>query len=348
MRIVKIDKKENFLQLVPEINDDLWHLERIIEKHDFVSGSTDRKIKPKVEGEKPERMVLFVTLDVESVEFHRFSGKLRISGKIVEGKPAEFIEFGAQQALEIELGNEVKIKKPALKQYQIDRLKKAEAATKKGKILLVVMDDEQASFALLREFELEEITSIRSHKSGKSFKAEETMPKYFSEILEKISSVKPEVAIAAGPGFAKENFERYLKEKGSPKGTNFFFFSTNSVGKTGLQEILKGNELNRAVQEMQLVKETRLVELFLAEIGKNSGLAEYGLEEVRKAVEAGAVKVLLVSDKKLLEEREKVEELMQKAEQTGAEVHLVNAEHESGKQLGGLGGIAAILRYRTR
>jgi len=348
MRILKIDKKENFLQLVPEVIDDLWHLERIIEKHDLVSGTTDRKIKPKSEGAKPERIVLFVTLDVESVEFHRFSGKLRVSGKIVEGKPAEFMEFGAQQSLELELGKEVKIKKQRLLQYQIDRLKKAEAGTKKGKILLLVMDDEQANFALLKEFELEETTTIRSHKSGKSFKAEETTPKYFSELLEKILSMKPEIAIVAGPGFAKENFQRFLQEKGKIPKINFFFFSTNSVGKTGLQELLKGNELSKAVQEMQLVKETRLVELLLAELGKNSGLAEYGLRETQKAVEIGAAKLLLVSDKKLLEEREIVEQLMQKAEQMGAEVHLVNAEHEAGKQLESLGGAAALLRFKIQ
>ena len=56
MRVLKIDEVENFLHLVPEIEDDLWHLERIIEKHDLVSGLSDRKIKPKEAGEKPIRV----------------------------------------------------------------------------------------------------------------------------------------------------------------------------------------------------------------------------------------------------------------------------------------------------
>lgn len=347
VRILKIDEKENFLHLVPEIGDDLWHLERIIEKHDLITGLTDRKIKPKEEGEKAERIKLVVTLDVESVEFHRFLGKLRISGKIVAGQPEDLIDFGAQQSLELELGKEVKIKKKAIKGYQIERLKKASAETKKGKILLIVMDDEQASFGLLREFELEELATIRSGKSGKQFKGEDLREKYFEEIFEKVLGIEPEKIVVAGPGFARENLQKFLEGKGKKKKMQFFFAATNSVGKTGFQELLKSDALNKIIEEMQVVKETQAVERILAELGKNSGLAEYGLKEVGKAIDLGAVKQLLVADKFLLEKRDETEELMEKAEKMGGEVHLINAEHEAGKQLSNLGGIAALLRYRV-
>lgn len=348
MRILKIDKKENLLQVVPEIEDDLWHLERIIEKHDIVSGTADRKIKPKEAGEKPIRIKLSVSLKVENLEFHRFIGQLRASGTILEGKPADKIEIGAQQALEIELGKDIKIKKARLKQFQIDRLKKAAEATKQGKTILVVMDDEQANIAVLREFELEEISSIRSHKSGKQFKGEETDTGYFKEIMAKLEEMKPEKVVIAGPGFTKENLQKHLKEKGKPKGTQFFFASTNSIGKTGLQELLKGDTLEKMTQEMQLVKETKLVEKILEELGKNSSLAEYGLKEVENAVSLGAVKSLVVADQFLLEKRDEAEQVMKQAENSGAEIHLVNAEHEAGKQLVNLGGIAAILRYKIQ
>lgn len=346
MRILKIDEKENFLHLVPEIGDDLWHLERIIEKGDFVSGPTDRKIKGRTDGEKVQRVKMYITLEVEKIEFHRFLGQLRVSGAIVDGKPAEFLDMGAQHALEIGLGKEVKIKKKSLKKFQLDRLRKAAEATKKGKVLLVVLDDEQANFGLLREFELEETATIRSHKSGKMFKTEDVKGKYFQEIFEKILEIKPEKAVIAGPGFAKEDFQKFLGEKKKEKGISFFFASTNSVGKTGLQEMVKGNALNKVVQEMQLVKETALVEKVLSELGKDSGLVEYGQKEVEKAVGLGAVKELIVADQFLLKNRERAEKVMQQAEKTGAEVHLVNAEHDAGRQLQNLGGIAALLRYK--
>ncbi len=348
MRVLKIDRKENFLHLEPEIEDDLWHLERVIEEHDLVTGLTDRKIKGKEPGEKAQRIKLVVTLDVNGVEFHRFIGELRVSGKIVEGKPAEFLDFGSQQSLEIRLGKNVKIKKQSLKNFQVERIRKAAEATKKGNVLLLVLDDEQAGFAWLKEFELKELASIRSNRSGKQFKGEEVEGRYYRELLNKVKELRPEKLVVAGPGFAKEGFEKFLKEKGKPGDTEIFFASTNSVGKTGFQELLKGDSLNKMVQEMQLVKETRLVERILEEIGKNSGLAEYGLKEVEKAVETGAVDELLVADKFLLENRQKAEEIMKKTEKMNGAVHLINAEHEAGRHLMNWGGLAALLRFRIK
>jgi protein pelota len=348
MRVLKIDRKENFLRVVPEIEDDLWHLERVIEEHDLVTGLTDRKIKGREAGEKAKRIKIVVTLDVEGAEFHRFIGELRVSGKIVEGTPAELLDFGSRQSLEIGLGKEVKIKKQSLKNFQVERIRKAAEATKKGKVLLLVLDDEQACFAWLKEFELQELAVVRSNRSGKQFKGEEVEGNYYRELLDKVLELKPEKVVVAGPGFAKESFEKFLKEKGFPKEMLLFFASTNSVGKTGFQELLKGDSLSKMVQEMQLVKETRLVERLLAEIGKGSGLAEYGLKEVEKAVEAGAVSELLVEDKFLLENRQKTEEIMQKTEKRGGVVHLINGEHEAGRHLSNLGGgVAALLRYRV-
>ncbi len=348
MRILRIDERKNFLRLVPEISDDLWHLERVIEKGDLVSGSTDRKIKPRAEGEKPHRVKLFVSLETDAVEFHRFSGKLRISGKIVEGKPAELLEKGAQQSLDVELGQPIKVQKRNLLRFQVERLRKASAATLKGRVLLVVLDDEQADFALLREFELQEKGRVGSGKSGKRFGTEDesVKKKYFAAVLEKIREADAERVVVAGPGFTKSDFGRFLEEKGKPGKTQFFFAATNSVGKTGLQELLKGNALDKMMREMQLVRETQMIEAILAELGKNSGLVEYGLQQVRKAVEFGAVQQLLVADETLLHNRAEVEQLMQKAEQMHGEVHLVNSEHEAGKKLVSLGGIAALLRYR--
>ncbi|MDP2973883.1 MAG: hypothetical protein Q8N60_02430, partial [Candidatus Diapherotrites archaeon] len=231
-------------------------------------------------------------------------------------------------------------------------------------ILLVVLDDEQATFGLLKQFELQQKATIASGKSGKRFAVDESAEKkYFAEITEKIKEAKAKQVVVAGPGFTKSRFEKFLQEKGMPKANfpgvfaegkkaepkemQFFFAAINSTGVTGLQEMLKGGTLVKVVQNMQLVKETQLVERFLAELGKNSGLAEYGFLQVLKAIEFGAVQQLLVADKFFLQNREKVEKAMQDAERMGAEVHLINAEHEAGQQLFNLGGIAALLRYRV-
>ncbi len=346
MRILKLDQKNSTIKVVPEVLDDLWHLERIIEKGDHVSGSTDRKVK-REELQKSERVKMFLKLEAEQAEFHRFSGQLRVQGKILEGKPQELVELGAHHALEIETGAQVQIVKKEWKQYQIKRLQKAKEATSRGKMLLCVLDDEQASFGILKEFELEEKGGIFSGRQGKMFAENKGAEhKYFQEILEKTAEIKPDKIVFAGPGFTKDALKKYIVEK-QPFGkeTKVFFGSTNSVGITGLQELLKNDILEKIVEEMQIVKETKMIESILQELGRGTGKAAIGIKAVQQAVEAGAVEMMLVNEQLLLEKNQKTEEIIKKAEQFGAEVHLVVSEHEAAKQLKGMGGIAAMLRY---
>ncbi|MBN1940975.1 MAG: mRNA surveillance protein pelota [Candidatus Diapherotrites archaeon] len=347
MRILQIDRKESLVKVVPETMDDLWHLERIIEPQDFVSGSTDRRIKAKDTEQKSERVNIFVTIEVEKAEFHKFSGKLRVQGIIVEGKPAELIEIKSHQALEIELNKPVTIKKKALKNYQIERLEKAKNATSTGSVLLVVLDDEAASFALLKEFELEPRGVLRSGSRGKQFAQDSgAQKKYFTEIWGKAKDIGAETIVFAGPGFEKEDLKKWLKDSGVK--VNFFFAGTNSTGVTGLQELLKHDILETIVKQKQIVTESKLIEQLLENIGKNNGLAEYGLAQVSKMVEFGAVKELLVLDSFLLENRENAEALMDVTEKNSGIVHIINSEQEPGKQLDGLGGIAAILKFKMQ
>jgi len=344
MRIAKIDQKTRVMELVPEVNDDLWHLERVLEKGDLVSGSTDRKIKPRKEGEKSERIKLFLTVEAEKIDFHRETGNLRVTGSIRAGKPQELVEQGASHSIEIGLGKKVSITKKEMKKFQIQRIEKASKATKQGKLLLVALDDERADFAVLKEFELEKKGSVRSGKSGKMFGSESSEGDYFKNVMERVQEIGAETIVIAGPGFAKEGLKKWINGKGIKGG--FHFASINSVGITGLNELVKGNAIEKVVQEKQLVKDTRMVEAVLEELGKGTGLVEYGFEEVGKAVEAGAVKELLVADSFMLENREKAEQIMANAEKTRSNVHIIDAENEAGKKLSSLGGVAALLRYR--
>ena len=345
MRILLIDGRNKVLKIVPEILDDLWHLERIIEEGDLVSGSTTRKIKGEG-GKETLRVKMFLTIEIEKAEFHKDSGTLRVNGVITEGKPEEYVDLKAHHSLEIELGKTVKIQKKNLAKHHIERLEKAKAATHKAPVLLIAMDDESAHFAFLKEFSLDAKASIRSHKSGKMLDGEEGGKKYFSEMYEKILEYKAEKVIVAGPGFTKNDFNDFLKEKNF-KG-RVYAVQINNVGITGLNELLKSGAIEKITEEMQILKETKLVERIFEELGKNSGLAEYGVAEVKKAIEYGAVEYLLVIDSILFENREELEELMKKTETSGGKVHIVSNEHEAGEKLSSLGGIAAVLRYAVK
>ena len=97
-------------------------------------------------------------------------------------------------------------------------------------------------------------------------------------------------------------------------------------------------------------KEIELIEKMLYEISKD-GLAVYGKNEVAKAIELKAVKTLLVLDIFLIESRQngsykEIDSLMRAVDSVGGNIVIISSEHEGGLKLKGLGGLAALLRYK--
>jgi len=93
------------------------------------------------------------------------------------------------------------------------------------------------------------------------------------------------------------------------------------------------------------VEAAEYIERLLAEISID-GKAVYGLKEVEKAFNYGAIDVLLLTDDFLMKEREKwdVDSFLEEVERVG-KILILSSEFEPGKQLNALGGIAALLRF---
>lgn len=342
MRILKLDKKHCLLKVVPQIEDDLWHLSQIIEKGDRVRGIASRKIKGD-ESRSAERRSIFVEIEVEKVSFQKEGNVLRVSG-IVKKASDDSVPLGAAQSIEIMLNKEYTIIKSSIKKHQIERLKKAEKATRKAPIAIVCLDDELASIAILKEFGYEIKSNIRSGKSGKLLEESDWKPAYFNKLIKVLAENPTDTLIVAGPGFIKNEFAEFLKEHDF-KG-KLYIESSSHAGEAGINEIMKSHALAKITEDAEIVKEAMLIEKLLREIAKD-GLATYGSEEVEKAASMHAVAELLVLDKKLVEERESVEKLMELVEKANGKVHIFNSEHEPGKKLEALGGVAAFLRYKV-
>jgi len=93
-----------------------------------------------------------------------------------------------------------------------------------------------------------------------------------------------------------------------------------------------------------------LVEELLSEINKEN-LAVYWWKEVKDAIDAGAVKILMITDDFIKKHKDsgtynEVDEKMKSVDALQGKIHIISSEHEGGKKLNGLSGIAAILRYR--
>ncbi len=338
MRLLKKNLKFGKIRLKADSPDDLWHLEKIIEHGDLVTSKTLRKtaIKRGQEIIEGERKPALITIKAEKIS--RELGTLKIIGPI-EHAP-EWFEKSAYHSLQIGADTELEIKKESWKKYQLDRIEKARVKTL---LFVCVLDREEADFAELRDYGIEPAGSITAKKISKKIGVQEIGEKYYKEILDVLKRKEKEFLkiIIAGPGFERENLFAYIKKHSEELSRKIVLEHSNDIGLPGIQEVLKKSE-NRVLKQSRVAKETQLVEGLLAEIGRQ-GLGAYGKEETKKAVESGAVEVLLVSEERAKE----FETLMDAADRLKGKVVIISGGHEAGEKLLGLGGIGGFLRFRV-
>ena len=149
--------------------------------------------------------------------------------------------------------------------------------------------------------------------------------------------------VIAGPGFVKNDFYDYLKDSHKDLAKISIIEPTGSGGRNGISEVLKKGTVEKLTSENRVALEMGAIDNLLSEIGRNSSKIVYGAKETKNAINLGAVSQLLILDTKVASEN--MGELMDMVENMRGEVMVVSSEHEGGKQLESLGGMAAILRY---
>lgn len=340
MRILRMDRKTGEAAVVPETLDDLWHLERIAQPGDFAEGKTFRSVKL---GDKEERKPVFIRIEIEKVEFAKYANRLRLTGKIVQGSPEEFVQRGKYHTLDVGKDEKITLVKKEWKAHHIKRLKDAEKEAKRPKIRIIAMDDEKALTALVMGYGVEFGPEIYSEARKRDEKFEEKKLGYYAEIMKEIE-MHEERYVVAGPGFEKDNFRKYLERKNPELLKRIVFENVSYAERNGVSELLKKGIVSRLIGEARIEKETELIGKIMLHINKEDGLAAYGFSEVEKAAEMGAAETVLVLDE-LLRTDKKVEGLAEKAEKT-AVVVVFSSEADPGQELKGLGGVAALLRFR--
>ena len=348
MDILKSDYQKGVVKLRVNDLDDLWYLSHIIDAGDLVKGKTTRKIKiGDGENAKTVKKTLTLKVEVEKVEFHKFSDILRVSGKVREGP--EDIPQGSYHTISLEENSDFVLEKEKWLKYQKDKL--IEAAEKKYHFLICVFDREEAVFALSKMHGFDILLKLEGEVARKRKKVE-VRKDFYDEIIKLLRDYEkrysPESVIIASPAFFKDDLMKKITDKEFKK--KFVLSTCGSVSENAIDEVLKRPELQEALKKSRTREEELLVEELLAEIHKE-GLAVYGFEQVAKAVEAGAVIKLLVGDfliQKLRQEEdyEKLDLLMKQVDNLKGEIFIISDDHAGGKNLKGLGGVAGLLRYK--
>jgi protein pelota len=349
MKIFKKDLKQGFVELQTETPEDLWYLSNIIDTGDLIRGKTIRKIKI---GDADQRNVkiikkpVFLKINVERSELT--DNILRLSGKVTEG--TDDIPAGSYHTFNVEDSTHFSITKKEWLKYQLDKLK--EATEEKGsEILVCVFDREEAIFALLKKYGYEVLTEIKGD-SERKVEGVQTTGNFYKDIVKLLTEYKQRYEInqiiLGSPGFFKEDLMKQIIDADLKK--SIILATCNNTGKSGMNEVLKRPEVREALKKDRMSQEMKIVEQLLEEISKD-GQAAYGEKQVKDAANAGAIKTLIITDNFIRDRREEerskdIEKLMKLTEKTNGDVKIITSTHDGGQKVDGLGGIAAILRYK--
>ena len=109
---------------------------------------------------------------------------------------------------------------------------------------------------------------------------------------------------------------------------------------SGLQELVGLSQDVLANQE--IIREKKILERFFNSLGKDPKMTPYKYESVKKALEFGAVDLLILSKSF---KKEQSSELKRIAEKMGTTIEVVSTETDEGDQFNKLSGVGAIQRF---
>jgi len=350
MIIINSDFKSGIVKLKITEPEDLWYLSHLIDPGDFIKGKTTRKIKiGQGENAKVAKKNYYVKIEAETIDFGSSGETLRINGKIKEAP--EEIPKDSYQAIALELGTEFIIEKVSWLEYQKQKLQ--EATEKRYNYLICIFDREEAIFALTKKFGYEIILKMIGEVAKKAQEVE--IKKNFQlEIIKSLEEYNqrysPEHIIVASPAFWKEDLFKKVSNPELKK--KIVLASCSDISERSIDEVIKRPELDKIMGSSRTRKEKLLMDELLNEINKNN-LAVYGFEEVKKAITAGAISKLLITDDFIQQKRQEgyyleLDELMKKIDHLQGEINIISSQQESGQKLDGLGGVAALLRYKLK
>jgi peptide subunit release factor 1 (eRF1)/intein/homing endonuclease len=231
----------------------------------------------------------------------------------------------------------------------------------------IILHNSQARYARIREGLLNDFMK----------KVGEVASQQLSEFKDMIG------VIVGGPGPVKDTFANGDFLRYDLKNKIISVVDTSYTGEYGLGEAVDRSE--EALKEASVMKEKKLLARFFNELGRDSGLAVYGLKETIEALELGTVEILFISEhldwvkarircpkcneeKDVVTTREKLEamkcpkcnelyeilaekdltdEILKKAESMDTQVEMISSDTKEGNQLKEMGGIGGIMRYKA-
>ncbi|KAL2142837.1 hypothetical protein VTI28DRAFT_668 [Corynascus sepedonium] len=352
--------------------EDMWHANNLIAAGDVVHAPALRKVTmTTATGSTVGKSVRTnLSIQVKSTFFDPLASELKVSGTVVNEN--DWVSVGQHHTITLKYEKaDIKFtiwKSNGWDSVAIQSLKEALSEDRPEAIAAVVMQEGLANICLITEFRTivkQRIESAIPKKRSTTKESTGAMSSFYDKTLTSLRNNVdfsiPRTLLLASPGFAADDFRAYMASEASRTGDKTLqriakeavVVQSTSGHVHSLNEVLKSTKAKKILENAKFTTETNLMDQFYDRLRKDDGRAWYGTKPVEKAVAEGAVGrgggVLFVNNGFFrsmdVSTRKKYVGLVDKVKEDGGEVRLLSSDHESGKRLESLGGIAAILTY---
>ena len=339
MRVIRLNNVSNFLKLEPQSIDDLYLLAIIISRGDVVEAHTSRRFRSS-EGDVGEQKDVLIKIGVERADMDRNSARLRLSGKIMSGKPEEFVAIGSYHTLNIAAQDELDIQKTEWKDYILKRIRQAVLDSRKPRLGVVMLDDEKALVSYIRGYGIDIASEIfsRLSKRMKEKDYQNRRAEFFDEVIAAINNMHVDLVVVAGPGFTKDDLKKHSSDKGFAITKRVVYAPASDADRSGIREVMQGETVSKLLANEHVRREFEYLNQLLAMI--RGGVSPYGVEKVAERLDSTAVSVVIVNDDII--NRDDVRELLDRVDRMGIRIEIFNADDDAGIQLRNFRGIAAL------
>jgi len=339
---------DNSISLIPEESDDLLTLRRIIKSGDRIVGTTTRVIKQDKEYARPDRgdrVKIRIALDVEKISLDNVLDKLRVRGKIIESNN-DAVAHGSHHSYLIKLNEGFNLIKKRWNDVEKNLI---HSKTQKLGFLLVAIDTNDCGIGRLKGTHLELTPNIYSGSSGKRYKSNFNIEKFFEIVQKAISSSVKEgdEIIIFGPGETRKKFGNYIQKTSiGQKHKIQVIEGIDSGGEDGIYIFTKSESMKEIMSDSKLAKVSSIIDEIMFRANKKSRKFTMGFDEIKKANQFGAIDSLVFSDKIIqTEDEEEIIEFLNDAEAKGAKAYSADSTTDVGLRVTGLGGIVSLLRF---
>jgi len=339
---------ENTVSFIAEETDDLLTIRRLLKKGDKIVGETTRVIKQEKDYSRPdkgERIKIRLAIEVEKIALDDVLDRIRAGGTITESNN-DAVPHGSHHSFILKLNEPFNLVK---KRWTSVEKKLAKKKQDGETFVLVAIDTGDCGIGKLKGTHLHLLPNMYSGSSGKRYKSNFKIEKFFDDVTKALSTViqKDDVVIIFGPGETRKKFGNFLSKTTLGQKIQIKVVEgIDSGGEDGIHIFTKSDSMKEIMSNSKLAKVSQIIDEVMILANKTSKKFSMGLKETRKANEFGAIESLVFSEKVIQEhDEQEVIDFLNDVDSKGGELFSVDSSTDVGLRVSGLGGIISLLRF---